>query len=409
MIIFIAGMHRSGSSVISRAMTIMGINHTNHLMPAHEDNKKGYWEDEEFIEFNDNLLAKTGQTWYEPKATNHEEIEWWASELNKEALSLLRKKISNKDHICLKDPRLCNLIPFWKKICDDNKIKMRLIASYRHPIENANSIYKRDKININQGLLLWSAHYINLLSSTSGDQIYFIKYNDILSNPANQIQKISKFLNQPIIIDELNKFKIEFLDHSLRHNTETVDELLVDKEIINLCLDLCRHIEAIKCHIPSKPTPQELIAESRIFSQRLLNIDSNFSSISRYQKIITDLIQTRHDIHTLHSHINTQSKELQQAKVDIQLTRKHVDEIHRQHEATKIELLTTRRLRQESRQRYNSLLDQIEIMTNTLWWKLSYPIRFIFSSRLSKKNLNYLKKRFKKKTKPVHATSHDAN
>lgn len=352
-------------------------------MPAHKDNKKGYWEDKEFTEFNDKLLAKTGQTWYEPKATNLEEIKQLAHEFNEEAGLLLRKKIYKQGNICLKDPRICNLIPFWKEICNRNKFKMRLIASYRHPIENANSILKRDSIEINQGLLLWIAHYVNLLNDVENTSICFVKYNDILSHPETEIQKVAKFLDQPININELNKFKSQFLDSSLRHNTETTNELKVEKKIINLGLDLYQTIESIKDSAQSELRPILSKSLSKDFIQKLISIDPNFCDRNRYHKIISDLKQTRHDIHTLHTEINTQINELHQSRHELQ--------------QIKDELILTRRLRKESRLRYTNLLNQINIITNSFWWKMSYPIRLLLSSKLSRDTLRSLKRQLNQK------------
>ena len=95
-VVFITGMHRSGSSALSRAMTTLGIHHSTNLMNASEDNKKGYWEDNDFITFNDDLLRRTGQLWEEPKLIKTDELLMLAKEKASEASSLLKDKIENK-------------------------------------------------------------------------------------------------------------------------------------------------------------------------------------------------------------------------------------------------------------------------------------------------------------------------
>jgi hypothetical protein len=59
-------------------------------------------------------------------------------------------------------------------------------------------------------------------------------------------------------------------------------------------------------------------------------------------------------------------------------------------------------LRQESQQRYAKLLDQIEVITNTFWWKTTYLLRLFFSSKRSKDNLRGLKRRLNKRTAKVN-------
>ena len=95
-IVFITGMHRSGSSALSRAMSTLGIDHSDNLMRASEDNAKGYWEDEDFVTFNDDLLRQTGQLWDEPKLINPEEFIALAESQGTKACSLLKSKAKNK-------------------------------------------------------------------------------------------------------------------------------------------------------------------------------------------------------------------------------------------------------------------------------------------------------------------------
>jgi hypothetical protein len=102
-------------------MSTLGIDHSDNLMRASDDNVKGYWEDEDFVTFNDDLLRQTGQLWDEPKLINPEELIALAESQGTKACSLLKSKAKNKEIICLKDPRLCNLIPFWQKACLTSK------------------------------------------------------------------------------------------------------------------------------------------------------------------------------------------------------------------------------------------------------------------------------------------------
>ena len=455
MIIFVVGMHRSGSSVISRSLKAAGVSHTDNLMAANKDNKKGFWEDEDFTEFNENLLCRTGQAWFEPKATNHEEMHRLANELDEEAISLLNRKTSSKKHICLKDPRLSNLIPFWKQICDNHGIETRFIASYRHPIENATSIQTRDKIDINQALLIWSEHYINILANPQIAEICFIKYNDVLSDPKKKIQELANYVGQPIIIDELNDFQNEFLEKSLCNNSNVINNSNIDSKVLAISLEIYHLIDQQNSNKLQNHSTAETRDQIKEIAKKIIEKDPNFSSIGRYQTITLDIMsemkksrqdiynyyiqtndqaknlqQARQDIHDLHSQINTQASELQQARQDIHTLHTHINsenselqqarqDIHTLHAhinsqnselqqanqdlaTTREELIITRKLRQESQQRYAKLLDQIEVITNTFWWKTTYLLRLFFSSKRSKDNLRGLKRRLNKRTVKVN-------
>ena len=56
-LIVILGMHRSGTSAITRGLQVMGVSLGNNLMPPMEDvNAKGFWEDIDLVALNVEIL-----------------------------------------------------------------------------------------------------------------------------------------------------------------------------------------------------------------------------------------------------------------------------------------------------------------------------------------------------------------
>jgi len=61
--IFVIGMHRSGTSVVARAMNLLGVSlgKPEHIMRAAEDNNaEGFWENQLITDLNDEILARIG-------------------------------------------------------------------------------------------------------------------------------------------------------------------------------------------------------------------------------------------------------------------------------------------------------------------------------------------------------------
>lgn len=56
-IVVVLGMHRSGTSALTRALVAIGAGVGDNLLPAGHDNPKGFWEDKDFVTLNDRLLA----------------------------------------------------------------------------------------------------------------------------------------------------------------------------------------------------------------------------------------------------------------------------------------------------------------------------------------------------------------
>src|SRR5688572_28881884 len=67
-VLCVLGMHRSGTSVLSRLLNILGV----YLGPQRAisnvgyDNPKGYWEHHPIALLNDEILIRFGGSWHEP-------------------------------------------------------------------------------------------------------------------------------------------------------------------------------------------------------------------------------------------------------------------------------------------------------------------------------------------------------
>ena len=59
-IIVVLGMHRSGTSAITRGLQTLGVNLGSSLIPPDDNNEKGFFEDIEINSFNNQLLSALG-------------------------------------------------------------------------------------------------------------------------------------------------------------------------------------------------------------------------------------------------------------------------------------------------------------------------------------------------------------
>ena len=63
--IIVLGMHRAGTSAVTRLINMMGayLGPNNLLMPASSDNPKGYWERVDIQQLNEFVLKKSDANW----------------------------------------------------------------------------------------------------------------------------------------------------------------------------------------------------------------------------------------------------------------------------------------------------------------------------------------------------------
>ena len=62
-VILILGMHRSGTSVLTRAVNLLGAALPKSILGKNSSNLRGHWESEVMIVAHDDLLSDSGSDW----------------------------------------------------------------------------------------------------------------------------------------------------------------------------------------------------------------------------------------------------------------------------------------------------------------------------------------------------------
>ena len=55
--IVVLGMHRSGTSALTRTLSLLGAALPGNLLPSKPSNETGFWESTDILEFNDRVLT----------------------------------------------------------------------------------------------------------------------------------------------------------------------------------------------------------------------------------------------------------------------------------------------------------------------------------------------------------------
>ena len=154
-IIFVLGMHRSGTSVLAHTINLMGafVGDDSELVPAHPDiNPTGYWERADIVAEHDRFLQANGFAWATVANFAIERIEEnWRHNLAAELQSIVRRVAPRDSALVIKDPRLCLMLPVWQEfvtapahvvvVRDPRKIAASLMAAFlRDPRKIAASL-----------------------------------------------------------------------------------------------------------------------------------------------------------------------------------------------------------------------------------------------------------------------------
>jgi GT2 family glycosyltransferase len=223
--VLVLGMHRSGTSAVTRVVSLLGIPTTrsDDLLPAGQENPAGYWESRSFTEFNERLLHDAWSGWATPPLEGDLAALAEDESRRSEARVLLRD-IGADGASMIKDPRLCLLLPFWLKVLDE--VPDFVVVS-RHPVEVARSLARRDGLTISHGLALWERYTLGMLRDVSGRSAYVVDFETVLGDP-DWVAELRDFLRaRGHAVDDASSVEAahRFLDVRHRHQVSSASEL----------------------------------------------------------------------------------------------------------------------------------------------------------------------------------------
>lgn len=216
MTVFISGMHRSGTSMVTRLLNLCGLylGPEERIMPAHASNPAGFWENLDVCAVNDTILQKLGGGWdfLPPEA----KAGWERShdlDAMREIAEKLIKIFSVQEPWGWKDPRFCFLLPFWQSFVPVSKI----IICLRHPLEVAGSLMKRNGHSIAFGQHLWLDYNRRLLNQTEPEQRIVTHYDAYFINPQQELRRLVDWLGWSVSEETISQ-ACETVSGNLRHH-----------------------------------------------------------------------------------------------------------------------------------------------------------------------------------------------
>jgi hypothetical protein len=227
-IIIIAGMHRSGTSALTRALNLAGVPLPRYLMPPAAENADGFWEPVEVVRIHDDILRMLRSGWNDPREIPGEWFSGPASGDSRRALAAwIEKEMRGKDSLLIKDPRMCRLLPLWQIVCGTMGIDTCTVIPFRHPIEVARSLKARDKLPEMTSLFLWLRHVLDAERFSRGRARSFVSFDQLMNDGPGTVRRIGSELGLTFVTSdpELAASLGAALKPGLRHHTVADDEV----------------------------------------------------------------------------------------------------------------------------------------------------------------------------------------
>ncbi len=217
----VLGMHRSGTSALTRVLSLAGCSLPENLIGPTEGNQRGHWESSTINEINNEILSSAGSSWQDWGAFSED---WYQSPIAGEMTARVAATISSEfgqSRLCvLKDPRISKVVPIWFEALRTVGIEPLPVLMFRHPLEVASSLFTRNQINREIGQLIWLRYALEAELATRGRPRSLVGYDKLLSDWKSCVSLISSTfdLKFPMPAAKMAPKVAGFLSPELRHH-----------------------------------------------------------------------------------------------------------------------------------------------------------------------------------------------
>lgn len=205
-LLLVVGMARSGTSALTELLTDLGGEPPTDLMVGDPWNERGYFESVALAQLNEDLLEACGGSFTAPP----EPPEGWDQVGTEQQLDQARRRFDEvypgSGMPVWKDPRLCHLLPFWRRALAGRAMAvafiwrepMQVARSMRHIVRGVNAAYGDNEpvgvfarplkahgltMNLAHGLALWETYNRAALAAMAGLPVLVTTYDELVSDP----------------------------------------------------------------------------------------------------------------------------------------------------------------------------------------------------------------------------------
>lgn len=191
-LVIIAGMHRSGTSLVCRLLNLCGmaLGDPDDLMPPAPDNPEGFWENRRFLELNDAVLRANGEAWDWAKATGPA-LTGPALEQLRPAAERLAQGFAEGPFRGWKDPRNSLTLRFWRSVVPEAHV----VLVVRHPQEVARSLERRNHLSSTLALNLWFVYNARVIEAIEPPRLVVTHFDSYFDAPEVELARVLGQLN----------------------------------------------------------------------------------------------------------------------------------------------------------------------------------------------------------------------
>ncbi|WP_296623025.1 sulfotransferase family protein [Rhizorhabdus sp.] len=224
--ILILGMHRSGTSALTRLIGHLGAALPADAIEAHADNARGYWESAAVVKAGDQLLRVARSSWFDVRPLDLSRLEPSALRSRKDRLwEAVVAAFGDAALMAVKDPRQCRFVPTVVETLAEHGVASRAVLMLRDPAAVARSVARRDGTTPAFAQLLWLRHMIEAERATRGLMRVVVDYDAMLADWRTTASRLLPLTGADMLQGEAAAAIDAFLDPALRHHVGGAEEL----------------------------------------------------------------------------------------------------------------------------------------------------------------------------------------
>lgn len=303
-ILVIAGMHRSGTSSVAQILNLAGLRVGNRLLAANEFNRKGHFENLDFVEFHkavliDHGISHDGWTLEGSLAIS--------DELRQQAQALVESN-SQKEPWGWKDPRTTLFLDFWAQQLPECKF----LFLHRAPWEVVDSLFRRGDATFQAdpifALRIWE-HYNRMVIAfvkKHPDRSLLVDIETVRNNSAKVIAAIADKFAMPLSSPKEDSFD----DSLMKKRVATSHWPQLVKQLYPQVCELWEELKELSLPISEEKAIEPPISQED-FAQLVLQ------DWMESRKTENDLQATQNDLHQARTdlyHANEQIKYVENSR-----------------------------------------------------------------------------------------------